>query len=93
MDLNILKMENKSEIRKPLTPEQIQKSISASFDSVDLINKKITETKTEEKVKNVDRNVKHLNHMLTKEWFLGALSQQQKSDIDASIVAGTAYCS
>lgn len=86
-------MAEQSEINKIPTPEQIQKSISASFDSVNLITKKIAEEKTEEKVKNVDRNVKHLSYMLTKDWFSGALSTQQRTDIDTAVTGGTAYCS
>lgn len=85
--------EEVKEFNKVPTPEEIQKSISAAMDSVTLITKKVAEPKTDEKVKTVDRNVKHLSHMLTKDWFSGALSVQEKTDIDASIVAGTAYCS
>jgi len=85
--------EEVKEFNKVPTPEETQKSISAAMDSVTLITKKVAEPKVEEKVKTVNRNVKHLEHMLTKEWFSGALSVQEKTDIDASIVAGTAYCS
>lgn len=81
------------EINKIPTAEEIQKSISASMDSVTFITKKIAEPKTEERVKGVNRNVKHLEHMLTKDWFSGALSTQQRTDIDTSITNGTAYCS
>jgi hypothetical protein len=85
--------EEEKEFNKIPTPEEIQKSISAAMDSVSFITKKISETKTEERVKGVNRNIKHLEHMLTKEWFSGALSTQQRTDIDTSITEGKAYCS
>jgi hypothetical protein len=85
--------EEEKEFNKIPTPEEIQKSISAAMDSVSFITKKISETKTEERVKGVNRNIKHLEHMLTKEWFSGALSTQQRTDIDTSITDGKAYCS
>jgi hypothetical protein len=67
------------------------KSISAAFDSVNLINKLITETADDKKKGNVKRNVEHLEVMLTKEFFTTALTEQQRTDIDACIVAGEAY--
>lgn len=68
-----------------------EKSIKAAFDSVALINKLITETADDKKKANVERNVKHLELMLKKEFFTEALTEQQKSDIDACILAGKAY--
>jgi hypothetical protein len=85
--------EEVKEFNKVPTPAEIQKSISAAMDSVSFITKKITEPKTEERVKGVNRNIKHLEHMLTKEWFSGALSTQQRTDIDTSITDGKSYCS
>jgi hypothetical protein len=67
------------------------KAVSAAFDSVNLINKLITETADDKKKENVDRNVKHLELMLTKEFFTTALTTEQRADIDACIVAGKAY--
>ncbi len=80
------------EVRNIPTPEEAQKSISAAMDSVTLINKKITEPKTEKTTKAVDRNVKHLVHMLTKEWFSTALTAPQRTTIDTAITDGNAYC-
>ena len=85
--------EEVKEFNKVPTPAEIQKSISAAMDSVSFITKKITEPKTEERVKGVNRNVKHLEHMLTKDWFSGGLSAQERTNIDTSITDGTAYCS
>jgi len=68
-----------------------EKSIKAAFDSVALINKLITETADDKKKANVERNVKHLELMLKKEFFTEALTEQQKSDIDACILAGNSY--
>jgi hypothetical protein len=67
------------------------KSISAAFDSVNLINKLITETADDKKKSNVERNVKHLELMLTKEFFTEALTAEQKTEIDTCVAAGNAY--
>jgi len=68
-----------------------EKSISAAFDSVALINKLITETADDKKKSAVERNVKHLELMLTKEFFTNALTNTQKTDIEACIIAGNSY--
>jgi hypothetical protein len=67
------------------------KSISAAFDSVALINKLVVETANDKKKANVERNVKHLELMLTKEFFTDALTSTQKSEIDTCITAGNSY--
>ena len=69
------------------TPEQVQKSISAAFDSVNLINQlKAQPSLTEEEQDRVNRNVEHLRIMLAKEWFSEGLTEQQKNDIDSCLV-------
>jgi len=68
-----------------------EKAISAAFDSVNLINKLITETADDKKKENVNRNVKHLELMLTKEFFTEALTAEQKTEIDTCIAVGNAY--
>ena len=66
------------------TPEQVQRSISAAFDSVNLINQlKAQPSLTEEEQDRVNRNVEHLRIMLAKEWFSEALTEQQKIDINS----------
>jgi hypothetical protein len=67
------------------------KSISAAFDSVALINKLVTETADDKKKANVERNVKHLELMLTKDFFTEALTSTQKTEIEACIAAGNSY--
>ena len=67
------------------------KSISAAFDSVTLINKLVVETANDKKKSNVERNVKHLELMLTKEFFTDALTSTQKSEIETCITAGNSY--
>jgi len=67
------------------------KSISAAFDSVNLINKLVTETINDKKKANVERNVKHLELMLTKEFFTEALTAEQTTEIEACITAGNSY--
>jgi len=67
------------------------KSISAAFDSVNLINKLVTETINDKKKANVERNVKHLELMLTKEFFTEALTAEQTTEIEACIATGKTY--
>jgi len=70
-----------------ITEEQITRSISAAFDSVNLINDlKVLPSLTEEEQDRLDRNKEHLTIMLNKNWFSGALTLQQKSDIDTCLV-------
>jgi hypothetical protein len=70
-----------------ITEEQITRSISAAFDSVNLINDlKVLPSLTEEQQDRLDRNKEHLTIMLNKNWFSGALTLQQKSDIDTCLV-------
>jgi uncharacterized protein YbaP (TraB family) len=68
-----------------------EKAISAAFDSVNLINKLIAETADDKKKASVDRNVKHLELMLTKEFFKQALTTEQKAEIEACITSGKTY--
>jgi hypothetical protein len=51
-----------------------QQSISAAFDSVNLINNTILEIIDDENKSTVSRNVEHLQLMLGKEWFSEALT-------------------
>jgi hypothetical protein len=74
------------------TPEEVQGHISAAFDSVNLINEVVAIPATEETKKTVERNFKHLEIMLAKDWFEAGLTAAQKSDIEATIAAGIAYC-
>ena len=69
-----------------MTEEQIARSVSAAFDSVNLINTlKAQPSLTEEEQDRLDRNKEHLTIMLTKDWFSGALTVQQKTDIDTCL--------
>jgi len=73
------------------TPEQIQKHISAAFDSVHLINQEIAKEKNTNRKKIVENNVRHLELMIGKEWFATALTSSQTTDINNCITAGNAY--
>jgi hypothetical protein len=68
-----------------------EKAISAAFDSVNLINKLISETRDDKKKSAVERNVKHLELMLTKEFFTDALTPSQKTEIEDAISSGNSY--
>lgn len=73
------------------TPEQVQKSVSAAFDSVNLITATIAKPATDETKKRVELNSKHCELMLTKDWFVSALIGTQKADIEAAVAAAKAY--
>jgi hypothetical protein len=68
-----------------------QQSISAAFDSVNLINETITKPTDDENNSIVKRNVEHLEIMLGKEFFSNALTMEQKSEIDNTIISGKNY--
>lgn len=66
------------------TQEQIAQSISAAFDSVNLVAElKAKASVTEDEQGAIDRNVEHLNIMLGKEWFAEALTAEQAEQINA----------
>jgi len=73
------------------TPEQVQQHISAAFDSVNLINEEITKEVTDNRKDTVRRNVDHLEIMIGKDWFEEGCTEQQVTDINAAITAGTTY--
>ncbi len=73
------------------TPEQIQQHISAAFDSVNLINNEITQEATDNRKDTVKRNVQHLKIMINKDWFEEGCTEQQVTDINAAIAAGSTY--
>jgi hypothetical protein len=79
-----------------MTQEEIQSSVRAAFDSVNLINGIVDGTQmanesAQEKEDTVERNVGHLNIMMGKSWFADALTDQENTDISAAITAGNGY--
>ena len=66
-----------------MTQEQITKSVSSAFDSVNLINGlKAKEVLGEEDTASIDRNVEHLKVMMSKDWFVSELTEDQKNEIN-----------
>lgn len=66
-----------------ITQEQIEKQVSAAFDSVNLINKLDgIEILTNDEIDTYNRNVEHLKIMMGKEWFKSALTTSQKTKIN-----------
>ena len=59
-----------------MTPEQIAQNVSAAFDSVDLINR------NEDDAETIARNVEHLRIMMGYEWFVSALTAEQRKQIN-----------
>jgi hypothetical protein len=62
-----------------MTQEQIAQSVSAAFDSVDLINR------NEDDAETIERNVEHLRIMMAYEWFASALTAEQTEQINTII--------
>jgi len=65
---------------------EILQSVNAAFDSVNLINELNAKTdKTQDDLDTISRNVEHLIVMMSKEWFVNALTSEQTSAINAII--------
>jgi ribosome-interacting GTPase 1 len=65
-----------------LTQEEIQNSINAAYDSVNLINVlNIIEELSDEQKSTLDRNKEHIKIMLEKEWFFNGLTEEQKIEL------------
>lgn len=62
-----------------ITQEQTEKSILAAFDSVDIINR------NEDDVDTIERNVEHLRVMMSKDWFVDGLTEEQINQINSLI--------
>jgi hypothetical protein len=78
------------------TPEEVQQHIRAAFDSVNLVNGIIAETKMpnatlQEKKAAVSRNVEHLELMMSKTWFVEGCTPTQTTNINTCIAAGNIY--
>lgn len=73
------------------TTQEIARHILSSFDSVNLINEEIQKTITDEIKERVERNVEHLELMLSKDWFSDGLTTEQRTNIDNSITDGKLY--
>lgn len=58
------------------TQEEIEKQISAAFDSVELI------IRNEDDEDTINRNVEHLKIMMGKEWFSSSLTPEQTTEIN-----------
>lgn len=65
-----------------LTQEEIQNSVHAAYDSVNLINDlNLIEKLSNEEKDTLDRNKEHIKIMLVKEWFYEALTEEQKIEL------------
>ena len=76
-----------------LTQEEIRNSINAAFDSVNLINGIVngTQMNNESTQDCIDRNVSHLDLMLTKTWFSDGLVEEEATNIADAITAGNGF--
>jgi hypothetical protein len=67
-----------------LTAEQVAQSVSAAYDSVNLLNElKAKESLTEEETDTVTRNEEHIRIMMGKEWFVAGLTNAQITELQA----------
>jgi hypothetical protein len=65
-----------------LTQEQVQNSVNAAYDSVNLINElNLIEELSDEQKNMLSRNKEHIKIMLEKEWFYNALTEEQKVEL------------
>ncbi len=65
-----------------LTQEEIQNSVNAAYDSVNLINELNLISELSDKEKDtLYRNKEHLKIMLAKERFFNALTEEQKVEL------------
>ena len=65
-----------------LTAEQVAKSVSAAYDSVNLLKDlKTKESLTIEEVDTQRRNEEHIRIMMGKEWFVGGLTKKQVTEL------------
>jgi hypothetical protein len=67
-----------------ITSEQVAKSVSAAYDSANLINElKAKETLTEEEAVTLVRNEEHVRIMMGKVWFVAGLTDSQVVELQA----------
>ncbi|MFY7886648.1 MAG: hypothetical protein ACOVOV_17590 [Dolichospermum sp.] len=70
-----------------ITQEEARERVNAAFDSVNLINQINTLTdKTQEDLNTLDRNVRHLQIMMEKDWFTTELTPEERQQIEAAIL-------
>jgi hypothetical protein len=66
------------------TPEQVAKHIVDAYDSVTLIaTLKTKPSLTEKETKRLAANKKHIEIMLSLDWFSSALTPEQKTELEA----------
>lgn len=73
--------------QEEITQEEITQSISAAYDSVNLINQlnALTPPLSDEDAATLSRNIEHLRVMMAKDWFYGGLTAEQTTEINAII--------
>jgi hypothetical protein len=74
------------QFKEEVTAEQAAKSVLAAYDSVNLIAELRAKAElSEEETETVTRNVEHIAIMLGKEWFVAALTAEQKTELEGLI--------
>jgi hypothetical protein len=66
-----------------IAPQDFEKMISSTFDSVNLINElNLLESLNEDNQRRYDVNMSHIEMMMEEEWFVEALTTEQKELIN-----------
>ena len=66
------------------TPEQVAQSVTAAYDSVNLINTlKVKDSLTEAEQDTLNRNIEHIRIMMGKVWFVEGLTPEQVTELQA----------
>jgi len=69
-------------MEEELTQEEIAWAISAAYDSLKIVNDiKSKEEKTEEDKDSLSRNEQHIRIMMAKDWFVDALTEEQRKEL------------
>jgi hypothetical protein len=74
-------------------PENPRRSVSAAFDSVNLINQTIPVTgmNMTQKIDIIKRNYQHLETMMAKQWFVNSLINNEGNLIQTCILNGKSF--
>lgn len=78
------------------TPEEVQRTITAAFDSVGLIDRIIAgedmvNQTIEERKNTVERNVGHLNIQLNDQEIVDGMTPEQLTEMQAAVTNGNLY--
>ena len=75
-------IEENDKVIEEIIPKDIPKQIAACFDSYDLCEDLSSQSSLkEEEQETLDRNIKHIQLMYSKDWFKDALSNEESEKL------------